>query len=224
MASFKIFKKLKNDLRKDFNTSPFLGDKWRGILMPSFIRRIKYQLKVARVWPTLRRFLMNTVFDSVLTCMGIIIGAATASTINPIIIFGTTLTGALALGISSGVSTYEAEGAEKEIELKKLERSMLRDLEDSIQYKASKIGQIVIGITNFSIPILIALALVLPIIILPDAQVALYFTIGVATAILFGVGMYFAKISKTNILLRGVRTAAIGIGTFVICYFISTLI
>ncbi|MEM2958702.1 MAG: hypothetical protein QW261_10435, partial [Candidatus Jordarchaeaceae archaeon] len=60
--------------------------------MSSFLNRIRYQLKVADVWPILRRFLMNTVFDSVLTCMGIIIGAATASSISPLLIFGTTLT------------------------------------------------------------------------------------------------------------------------------------
>lgn len=192
--------------------------------MSPFFKNIRYQLKVAKVWPTLRRFLMNTVFDSVLTCMGIIIGAATASAMNSILIFGTTLTGALALGISSGVSTYEAEGAEKEIELKKLEKSMLRDLEDSIQYRASKVGQIVIGITNFSVPILTALALTIPILIISDSTIALYCTVGVATAILFGMGMYFAKISKTNLILRGVRTAVIGIGTFIIAYFVSTLI
>ncbi len=191
--------------------------------MSSFFKRIRYQLKIARARPSLRRFLMNTVFDSVLTCMGIIIGAATASTVNPTLIFGTTLTGALALGISSGVSTYEAEGAEKEIELKKLERSMLRQLQDSVQYKASKVGQIVIGITNFSTPILIAIALTLPLLIISDSIVALYITVGIATAVLFGMGTYFAKISKTSIIKRGIRTAVIGIGTFILCYFINTL-
>jgi len=197
--------------------------KREGFVMSTFFERIRHQLRIANVWPILRRFLMNTVFDSVLTCMGIIIGAATASTVNPIFIFGTTLTGALALGISSGVSTYEAEGAEREIRLKRLEKAMLADLEDTIQYEATRTGQIVIGVANFSVPVLVALALTLPFLILSDAVVALYLTMAAAVAILFGMGMYFGKISRTNILLRGIRMAAIGIGTFVLCYYIGFL-
>lgn len=191
--------------------------------MSSFFERIRYQLKVANVRPILRRFLMNTVFDSVFTCMGIIIGAATGSAMNSILIFGTTLTGALAMGISSGVSTYEAEGVERVIALKKLEKSMLRDLDETVQERASKVGQIIIGVTNFAVPILIALSLTLPILII-NSIIALYFTVGIATAILFGMGAYFAKVARTNLLLRGVRMAGIGLGTFVICYFISALI
>ncbi|MEM2134962.1 MAG: hypothetical protein Q6366_005855 [Candidatus Freyarchaeota archaeon] len=191
--------------------------------MSSFLNRIRYQLKVADVWPILRRFLMNTVFDSVLTCMGIIIGAATASSISPLLIFGTTLTGALALGISSGVSTFEAERFESVKRLKELEKSMLRDLDETIHYKASRTGQFIVGITNFSVPILVALALTLPIILVQQSTIAIYITIGVAIAILFGMGMYFGKISKANMVLRGIRTAAIGIGTFIICYYISFL-
>ncbi len=191
--------------------------------MSSFLNRIRYQLKVANVWPILRRFLMNTVFDSVLTCMGIIIGAATASSISPLLIFGTTLTGALALGISSGISTFEAERTESVKRLKELEKSMLRNLDETIHHKASRTGQIVVGITNFSVPILVALVLTLPIILVQQSMIAIYITIAVAIAILFGMGMYFGKISKTNMVLRGIRTAAIGIGTFIICYYINFL-
>ncbi len=64
-------------------------------------------------WPTIRRYLVNTIFDSTFVMLGIIIGSAFTSDPNIRLTVVTMLTSSVALGISTGVSTYEAENLEQ---------------------------------------------------------------------------------------------------------------
>jgi hypothetical protein len=61
--------------------------------------------------PIIRRFFTNTLFDSTFTLLGIVVGA----NVNLKVVMITMATSSLALGISAGISVYEAESLESEM-------------------------------------------------------------------------------------------------------------
>jgi hypothetical protein len=62
----------------------------------------------------LRRFLINTLFDSTFMQLGIIMGSAFAASADLRLTIGTLVASSVALGISTGVSVYESETLERE--------------------------------------------------------------------------------------------------------------
>jgi hypothetical protein len=93
------------------------------------LKTLRETLKHESVGPIIRRFFINTLFDSTFMLLGIIVGSAfagAAAGLNVIII--TMLTTSLALGISTGVSVYEAESLEQERKIADLEKALFTDL------------------------------------------------------------------------------------------------
>jgi len=74
--------------------------------------------------PIIRSFFTNTIFDSTFTLLGIVVGAAFTANVNLKVIMITMATSSLALGISAGISVYEAESLESERKIMELERAL----------------------------------------------------------------------------------------------------
>lgn len=89
---------------------------------------LREMLRREDVSPIIRRFFINTLFDSTFMLLSIVIGAAFAADASLGIIMVTMVTSSLALGISTGVSVYEAESLERERKISELERALFRDL------------------------------------------------------------------------------------------------
>ena len=77
-------------------------------------------------------YIINTLFDSVFTIMGIVIGSAFSATIDIRAIIGTIITASLSLGVSSGFSVYEAETLQEEKRIDEIEEALLEDLENTV--------------------------------------------------------------------------------------------
>lgn len=73
------------------------------------MKDLRETLKHESVGPIIRRFFINTLFDSTFMLLGIIVGSAFATQAGLNVIIVTMLTTSIALGISTGVSVYEAE-------------------------------------------------------------------------------------------------------------------
>ncbi len=193
-------------------------------------RRIKARVQAAlqqpETGPAIRRYFVNTIFDSTFVMLGIIIGSAFSSNPDMHVVVVTVLTSAVALGISTGVSVYEAETMEQRRRLDEIEKAMLRSLEDTHIERASRASVFLIAFINFLAPvisgavILSSFLLVVP----KDLTLAAWTAIGLAIVMLFVTGFALGRTTERNPLLQGFRMAIIGMVAFVVCYYIQTLI
>ncbi len=71
-------------------------------------------MQMPETGPALRRYFVNTIFDSTFVILGVIIGSAFSPDPSYDLVIATILTSSFALGISTGVSVYEAETMEAE--------------------------------------------------------------------------------------------------------------
>lgn len=198
---------------------------------PSFLNRLLHgrvlpALRSPETLPAMRRYMVNTVFDSTFVVLGVVIGSAFALHSDLSIVIGTILTTSVALAISTGVSVYEAESHEQENRVKKIESAMLMDLGGTEVGRRSGASASLIAVANFSAPLIVCAILLTPFIVLgsEDIRLAGMITIALAIAILFLVGAVLGRMSGRNPLVRGSRMAAIGFVAFLICYFIESLV
>jgi predicted membrane protein (TIGR00267 family) len=171
----------------------------------------------------IQRYLINTIFDTINSLIGVILGLyfseASASSIFILSILST----AIALGISSGSSTYEAEYLEQLGLIKEIEQHLLTNFmkSESLLLKNAKKKGLAVGASNLLTPIFIAFSCVLVISLIPDMDTAIIGAIILLGTILFAAGVFFGKMNQLNPLRRGLRMLAIGGVTFVVIYFIG---
>ncbi|MDH5769692.1 MAG: hypothetical protein OEZ25_00160 [Candidatus Bathyarchaeota archaeon] len=190
--------------------------------------RLKNWLKREDVGASIRRFLINTLFDSTFILMGITVGSALVAKPELKVILGTMLTSSLALGISTGVSVYEAETLERERQVEKLEKSMLTDLEDTQIMKSIRARALFISFVCFLTPPFACILIILPFVLSALSFImirqAAWASIAVALGTIFFVGVYLGQNGKGNAILKGLTMGAFGAIAFVIGYWIETLI
>jgi predicted membrane protein (TIGR00267 family) len=186
---------------------------------------IKAALSMPETWPTIRRYLVNTVFDSTFVMLGIIIGSAFSSEPNMRLIVVTILTSSVALGISTGVSTYEAENLEQNKRLDELERAMLRPLDDTHIGKSARSSMLLISFFIFLAPLLVGAVILSPFVLLnEDIVTAAWIAIALAIGILFTTGVFMGRSGRRNPWVQGARMAFIGAIAFVICFYIERMV
>lgn len=192
------------------------------------LKTLRETLKHESVGPIIRRFFINTLFDSTFMLLGIIVGSAfagVAAGLNMIIL--TMLTTSLALGISTGVSVYEAESLEQERKIADLEKALFTDLKDTSIQKTAKYTIIIATLINFATPLFSCAVTITPFIlvaigILP-LDIAGWISVALAFSTLFGAGVYMGRIGKTNPYKKGLRMVAFGVLAFVIGFLLNLL-
>lgn len=188
---------------------------------------IKDRITTERVMSSIRAFFINTLFDSTFTLLGVIVGSAFIPNPNIKVIIGTLITSSIALGISSGISVYEAETLEGEKQVEALEKAMLTDLDGTMVETAIKKDALVISIIIFLTPLLSCTITTIPFIlstfeIISKIQAG-YVSIILAISILFFAGVYFGKEPK-EALYKGGRMAIFGIIAFLFGVWIKSMI
>lgn len=176
----------------------------------------------------IRRFFINTLFDSTFMLLGIIVGSAFAASANLRVIMVTMVTSSLALGISTGVSVYEAESLEQELKISKLEKAMLKDLENTIVDKESKSITNKAMIINFLTPIFSCIITILPFSFVAlqilDIEFASWLSVLLALSILFSAGVYLGRIGNKNPWIKGLRMTGFGVIAFIIGFLLDSLV
>lgn len=192
----------------------------------SVLQSMKIALHEPDTGPTLRRLFVNTIFDSTFVILGILIASAFSSQPNFHTVVVTIITSCVAIGISTGVSVFEAESMEQAIKMREMERAMLTSMEDTRLYKISRATIYLLAAVNISAPILSGLATLSPFLILGEENIrtAAYCSLVIAITILFAVGAFMGKSGQRNPWMQGARMAVAGIGAFIICYWIESLI
>jgi len=191
-----------------------------------FTDRIRDVLRAPETGPTMRRFFVNTIFDSTFVILGILIASAFGSDPDLRIITVTIITSSVALGISTGVSVYEAETMEQNIKMREMERAMLRSLEDTQLHRTSKLTTILISLVNFVAPLIAGTITLTPFLVLGEGAIrtAAIMSVGLAIIILFVVGAVMGRSGGRNPWKQGARMAIAGFGAFLICFWIESLL
>jgi len=174
-----------------------------------------------------RRYFINTVFDSTFVAMGVLASTALVPEANPEIAIETLFAACLAIGISSGVSVYEAESIESDIHMQRLERAMLSRLTDTEIGRRMHASRLAIAAVNFTAPLVVAAITGTPILL---HQAGIVGSLGVAAlisgalglGIILAAGYYLGSMTRRP-WLRAVRMLVIALLTFTALIFIERL-
>jgi len=192
------------------------------------VRNLKEIFKREDTGPIIRRFFINTLFDSTFMLLGIVVGAAFAADANIGVIMVTMVTSSLALGISTGVSVYEAESLEQERKISELERALFRDLGGTRIEESSRAIIILAALINFLTPLLSCGVMISPYIFAAlkviNIELGSWLSIILSLSILFSAGIYLGKLGKMNPWMKGLRMVGFGLVAFIVGLLLDTLI
>lgn len=172
-----------------------------------------------------RRYFISNGFDGTLTSTGIAVGSYLSGISDGSTVFAIGIGAAVGLGTSGVWSVWEIERAEKQAEILRTEKAMLKTLDDTeIQRRhegARKINSVASGIGPL-------IGIILP--LLPFLAQGTYLTILEATvaavsigvALLFVFGAYLGSISKQNWVTAGIRMGLAGLVVAIINVFLPS--
>lgn len=183
----------------------------------NLIERIRFMLYITRAHGIARRYFVTNGFDGALTMLGLIMGFYASGSISIPVMIHACVGGAIALGVSGLTSAYVSESAERQLELRELEKALVADLSESDYGKASHLVPLLVATVNGSAPLLISLLIITPLWLaeygftlpLPPLLVSM----AVAFCMIFLLGVFLGRLSGTSWLWTGVRTTLIAVLT-----------
>ena len=178
--------------------------------------------------PSIRRFFINTLFDSTLTLLGVIVGSAFVVNPDLSVILGTMITISFGLGVSSGVSVYQAESLEQDREVQELEKAMLKSLDGTQVTKSAKKNILLNASINLLTPFITCLLYSFPLLLAITGFIGVktgaILSIVIALVTLMLTGIIMGRNCRGNPLIKGIKMATLGGITFLIGYIIQFLI
>ncbi len=183
----------------------------------------KQALKMPETRPALRRYFVNTIFDTTFVILGVIIGSALSPHPNIDVVTTTIITSTVALAISTGSSVYEAESLEQSRRLDEISRAMLSSVDETDLGKTSRASITLIALVNSCAPLLAGTVTLVPFLVLPETDIvaAAEISITLAISLLFVTGYFMGRMANKNPWIKGMRMAVIGLIAFAICYIIG---
>ncbi len=188
--------------------------------------RIEAALSLPDTWPSIRRYFVNTMFDSTFVMLGIIIAGAFNDSPHLSVVIATILSSAVALGISTGVSVFEAENLEQGRRIDEIEKAMLRSMEETHIGRSSRSSIYLIALVNFMAPIITGTVILAPFLIFSavDIITAAWTAVGLAITLLCLTGYFMGRAGKRNPWIQALRMGLVGVGAFIICFFIESIV
>ena len=179
-----------------------------------------------------RRYFAMNAFDGLLPILGILVGGyISMAHQTPSLIYQTSLLAILATSsamlVSGITSSYLTEGAERKRDIEELEQSMLADMRNSIHWKASRTTTIVVSIINGLSPFLTALLTASPLVLVFFGfgfDISFLIAILMGMGILFVLGIFLGHVSRTNMIIYGIKTAAAGVAIVILTFFFSVVL
>jgi predicted membrane protein (TIGR00267 family) len=189
------------------------------------VGQFRSYVKITEADEIARRYFVMNAFDGSLTMLGIILGTALAQVQDARIIIGAGVGASLAMGMSGFFGTYMTERAERTRQLKKLERAMVTNLDDSVWDNASSFVSVWAAFVDGLSPALAAIVAVVPFILahfrVLDFGTALYSSLVLIALTLFVLGAYLGRISEENLVWNGLRMLVVGAVTGFLVWLIS---
>lgn len=191
----------------------------------AYLELIRAYNRIANITSIVRRYFAINGFDGVITAIGILVGnfIIGIDEHKHVVIAGVAII--ISLGVSGIWSAYYSETAERKREINDLEESTLHNLDKTIISRAQKFAAIVLAFTNGLSPVLTAFIPLTPFLFgkYLSVNICYYIGFGLAFLILFGMGLFLGKISRTNLIISGIKMLIAG-GFCVILSLLLTLI
>src|SRR3989338_7367322 len=190
--------------------------------MNRFLYKIKQFNKIAEIDEIARRYFALNSFDGVLMILGIIIANFFASIADKKIILVTSIGAMVAVTISGMWGAYLTEHAERTGEIKKLEKKVGLSFRKTPIHHAHIFATISLSLINGLSSLFAALIIISPFFFsFIDIKIAYYIAISLAFLILFLLGVFLGKISKSNLIVYGIKLILAGIVCSIIIFLIE---
>ncbi|MDD3818271.1 MAG: hypothetical protein PHG41_00300 [Actinomycetota bacterium] len=191
----------------------------------SYIKRIKEYNNIANISKIIRRYFAVNGFDGVITIIGALVGSYIIGTedYKHVIITGSAI--CISLGISGVWGAYSSEAAERKKEIYELEESILHDLDETVISKAQKYATAVLAVVNGFSPVITGFIPLIPFLfgrVLP-VRICYYTGFALAFLILFGIGLFLGKISRSNLIVSGIKMITAGICCVILSLLLSLI-
>lgn len=166
-----------------------------------------------------RRYFVNTLFDSTFVVLGILAATTAEADASLDFALGTVFAACLAIGISTGVSVYEAEHVENEIRIRKLERALLSSLDDTRISRELRASRMAVALVNFAAPLLVASITSIPLLLFHFGLLTPFVVAAAASSlagvgIIFVAGYYLGKLTHRKPWLKAARMSIVALLTF----------
>ena len=189
------------------------------------IEKLIWLLKITRSQVIARRYFVVNGFDGALTMLGLLVGFYVSEDVRLPIVINACIGVAIALGMSGVSSAYISEAAEKQRELKELEKAMVTDLGNSAYGQAARLLPLVIAFVNGVAPLAISLIILLPLWLAPSLEpfstLPLESAFVMALITIFFLGVYLGQVSQTFWLWAGLRTLLVAAATTALIFTLS---
>lgn len=176
---------------------------------------LRKHIRISGVITVARRWFVTNAFDGNLSILGLILGTRAVGIIDPRVIVGAGLGICLALAISQSTGNILVERAERLRELKDLEDSMLRGLDNTVHSSTATTAPLVAGIIGGAAPAIYTFSTLVPYVIavlgIVDETTAFYGSIGTILVSIFLLGALLGRISRGNLLIAGFKMMGVGI-------------
>jgi predicted membrane protein (TIGR00267 family) len=165
--------------------------------------------------------------------LGITAGFGLVADPNLKILLGTMLTSSIALGVSSGYSSFEAETLEREKIIGELEESLLTTLKNTDIEESNRNIAVLISLVNFVTPLFVCGISIFPYLFtllnIISIQWAAWISIASGLISILVAGSYFSTMyinsdNKRRAVIKGARMAFLAGITFLLGRWIETLI
>ena len=170
-----------------------------------------------------RRYFVSNGFDGTLTCIGIVVGAVLSGIPDGVTVIKIGLGAAVGLGTSAVWSVWEIERAETRAEILRIERAMLRDLDDTRIQRDQQGARLVHAVASGLGPLIGILIPLVPfafertILSMTEAAIG---SVGLGIGILGVFGAYMGSISGQRWYVAAIRMALAGLVVAVINVFL----
>lgn len=179
--------------------------------------KLRRYLKIARADEIARRYLVMNGFDGALVVLGVIVGTYALGSFDPRLVVSAGLGASLAMGVSGAWGALMAERAERAKGIKELEQALFTRLGGSMIDRASKVAIFWVAFINALSPVIAALITLTPILLsiygVIPIGVAFFASVATNMALLFILGLFLGRVSKSNMLLQGALMVFAGVAT-----------
>jgi predicted membrane protein (TIGR00267 family) len=161
-----------------------------------------------------RRYFVSNGFDGTLTCTGIVVGAVLSDVAGGFVVIEIGLGAAVGLGTSAVWSVWEIERAETRAEIRRLERAMLVDLDDTRIQRRGRLQRAVHAASSGLGPLIGILVPLVPFTVegtLLSMVEAAAVAVGLCLAILGVFGAYMGSVSGQRWYVAAIRMALAGL-------------
>ncbi|MBI3052087.1 hypothetical protein HYY74_06580 [Candidatus Woesearchaeota archaeon] len=176
--------------------------------------------KLAHIEKIARRYFVMNSFDGVLAILGILVGSLIAGAPAALVV-STGIAAGIAMGVSGIWGAYLTERAERQKEIRDLERATLTKLKATQIERAAKAAVVIIALVDGIAPLAAALIVLMPFLILRPflaLQQIYYLSIGIAFAALFMLGVFLGNLSRENIIKMGLIMILAGLASVGLSY------